>query len=182
MAQEDLVSEICVSLSAVQRWEMNLKYSREIGYKVILVSNQSSIAKGPMSEENFEGIKKRMKEDLSKEGAFLDGEYYCLHHPEAKVEELKGNCDCRKPKLGLLLQAAGDLGIDLSESWMIGDGLTDTKAVKDAGAKTILLGKMKCELCHLMTEEDAKPDVIASNLKEATEFILDKEAKCGNLH
>ena len=102
-----MVSEICVSLSTVQRWEMNLKYSREIGYKVILVSNQPSIAKGPMSEENFEGIKKRMKEDLSKEGAFLDGEYYCLHHPEAKVEELKGNCDCRKPKPGLLLQAGG---------------------------------------------------------------------------
>jgi phosphoglycolate phosphatase-like HAD superfamily hydrolase len=67
-------------------------------------------------------------------------------------------------------------------SWMIGNGLTDIKAGKDAGAKTILLGKVKCELYHLMTEGDAKPDVIVSNLKEATEFILNKEAKCGNLH
>lgn len=63
--------------------------------------------------------------DFSKESAFLDGEYYCFHHPEAKLEELKINCECRKPEPGLLLQAASEMGIDLPQSWMIGDGLTD---------------------------------------------------------
>ena len=148
-----------------------IKKFNEVGYKVILVSNQPGIAKGHMSEETFDKIRQKMKEELAKEGAFVDGEYYCFHHPEAKVELLKINCECRKPKPGLLLQAAQDMGIDLSQSWMIGDGLTDIKAGKDAGTRTILLGRMKCELCHLMDEENARPDVICSDLLEVTKMI-----------
>jgi len=151
-------------------------------YKVILASNQPGIARGNMSEETFQEISQKMKEELAKEGAFLDGEYYCFHHPEAKVETLKADCECRKPKPGLLLKAAKDMDIDLSQSWMIGDGLTDVKAGKQAGCRTILLGRMKCELCHLMDEEDARPDAIASNLTEAVQFILKQGAKHGNLH
>ena len=145
---------------------------RETDYKIILVSNQPGIAKGILSKVTLNEIKKKMKEELSKGGGSLDREYYCFHHPEAKVEKLKTNCECRKPNPGLLLQAAQDLDIDLSQSWMIGDGLTDVKAGKGAGVRTILLGKMKCELCHLMDEEDARPDAIVSNLKEAAQFIL----------
>jgi len=139
----------------------------EMGYKVILVSNQPGIAKGHMSKGTFDEIRKRMQEELAKEGAFLDGEYYCFHYPEAKVEGLRDNCECRKPKPGLLLQAAKEMDIDLSQSWMIGDGLTDVKAGKGAGTRTILLGRMKCELCHLMDEEDTHPDLVASSLLEA---------------
>ena len=82
-------------------------------YTVVLVSNQPGIAKGHMSREAFDRIKERMKEELAKGGACLDGEYYCLHHPEAVVAELRTNCECRKPKPGLLLQAAQDIDIDL---------------------------------------------------------------------
>jgi len=155
---------------------------REMDYKVILVSNQPGIAKGLISEETFDKVREKMKEELAKEGAFLDGEYYCLHHPEAKVEGLRANCECRKPEPGLLLQAAKDMDIDLSQSWMIGDGLTDVKAGKQAGCRTILLGRMRCELCRLMDEEDARPDAITSNLTEAAQFILKQGAKHGNLH
>jgi len=144
----------------------------ETGYKVILISNQPGIAKGHMSDESFEEIRKKMKEELAKEGAGLDGEYYCFHHPEAKVEKFKANCECRKPNPGLLLHAAQNLDVDLSQSWMIGDGLMDIKAGKGAGVRTILLGRVKCELCHLMDKENARPDAIASNLKEAVEVIL----------
>ena len=144
------------------------------GYKVIVISNQPGIAKGNMSEETFDKISQKMKEELAKEGAFLDGEYYCFHHPEARVERLKANCECRKPKPGLLLQAAQDMNIDLSQSWMIGDGLTDVKAGKRAECRTILLGRMKCELCRLMDEENARPEAIATNLKEAVQFILER--------
>ncbi len=149
-----------------------IKKFRDMNYKVILVSNQPGIAKGNLSEETFKKITSSMKQELAKDGAFLDGEYYCFHHPEAKIERLKANCACRKPKPGLLLQAAQDLDIDLSQSWMIGDGLTDIKAGKDAGTRTVLLGRMKCELCRLMDEEDARPDAIASNLMEAAQYIL----------
>jgi len=155
---------------------------RDMGYKVILVSNQPGIAKGKISEETFDKVRQKMEKELAKKGASLDGEYYCFHHPEAKVEGLRANCECRKPKPGLLLKAAKDMDIDLSQSWMIGDGLTDVKAGKQAGCRTILLGRMKCELCHLMDEEDASPDAIASNLTEATQFILKQGAKHGNLH
>ncbi len=149
-----------------------IKNFREVGYNIVLASNQPGVAKGNLSKETFEKIRQKMKEKLIKEGAFLDGEYYCFHHPEAKIQSLKATCECRKPKPGLLLQAAKDMGIDLSQSWMIGDGLTDVKAGKSAGTRTILLGRMKCELCHLMDEEDARPDAITLNLKEAAKFIL----------
>ena len=149
-----------------------IKKLRETDYKVVLVSNQPGIAKGNLSKGTFEAIRKKMKEELAREGAFLDGEYYCLHHPEAKVEELKANCGCRKPKAGLLLQAAKEMDINLSQSWMVGDGLTDVKAGKRAGCRTILLGRMKCELCHLMDKEDARPEAVVPNLKGAVQVIL----------
>ena len=159
-----------------------IKRFREMGYKVILTSNQPGIAKEHMSEETFDRVSKRMKKELAKEGAFLDHEYYCFHHPDARVEKLKKNCECRKPKPGLLLRAAKDMDINLSQSWMVGDGLTDVKAGKTAGTRTILLGRMKCELCHLMDEEDARPDAITSDLREAAQFISGRGGKRGNLH
>jgi len=154
-----------------------IKEFRDMDYKVILVSNQPGIAKGHMFEETFEKITRNMKQELAKKGVSLDGEYYCFHHPEAKIERLKANCECRKPKPGLLLQAAKDMDIDLSQSWMIGDGLTDIEAGKSAGTRTILVGRMKCELCHVMDEEDTRPDAITSNLEEAAQFILKQGAK-----
>jgi len=148
-----------------------IKKLQEAGYKVVIASNQPGIAKEHMSRETFDKIGQKMREELAKDGVRLDGEKYCLHHPEAKVKEFKVNCECRKPKPGMLLQAAQEMDIDLSQSWMIGDGLTDVKAGKEAGCKTILLGKTKCELCHLMDEEDARPDAIASYIGEAVEKI-----------
>jgi D,D-heptose 1,7-bisphosphate phosphatase len=149
----------------------------EADYKVILVSNQPGIAKGHMSQKTFDKIRMKMREELGREGAFLGGEYYCLHHPEAKIAKLRKDCECRKPKPGLLLQAAKEVDIDLSQSWMIGDGLTDVKAGKSAGTRTILLGQMKCELCHLMDEDGARPDAILPSIAEAAQFILEREGK-----
>ncbi len=159
-----------------------IKKLTEAGYKVGIVSNQPGIAKGHLSQETFEKLRQKMKEELAQNGAAVDGEYYCFHHPDAVIESLRANCECRKPKPGLLLQAAKDIDIDLSQSWMVGDGLTDVKAGKSAGCKTILLGRMKCELCHLMDEEDARPDAIATNLMEAVSIILNSEGKHGNLY
>jgi D-glycero-D-manno-heptose 1,7-bisphosphate phosphatase len=147
------------------------KLSKE-GYKVIIVSNQPGIAKGYLSQDGFEQIREKMISELEAQGAFLDGEYYCFHHPEAKVKRLKANCKCRKPEPGLLLKAAKELGIDLSLSWMIGDGLTDIMAGKGVGCRTILLGRMKCELCSLMDELNARPDFVAKTLIEAVKLIV----------
>jgi len=146
-----------------------------VGYKIIIVSNQPGIAKRHFSQETFGAITDTMRKEIAKQGASIDAEYYCLHHPDAKIDAMKIDCACRKPKPGLLLRAAEDMNIILSESWMIGDGLIDVKAGKSAGCKAVLLGRMKCELCFLMDEMDAKPDIIASNLLEAAHSILRQE-------
>ena len=155
---------------------------REMGYKVVLVSNQPGIAKGHLSHETFERIRQRMNDELARDGASLNGEYYCFHHPDAKVEQYRVNCDCRKPQPGLLLQAARDLDIDLSGSWMVGDGLTDIQAGKAAGVKTILLGNMKCELCQLMNGDGGRPEAITPDLLKTYQIILKWEEEHGNLY
>ena len=149
-----------------------IKRFQSAGYKVIIVSNQPGIAKGHMTLSNFKKIGETMKAQLGKEDASLDGEYYCLHHPEAIIEQYRRDCKCRKPKPGLILQAAEDMDIDVSQSWLIGDSLTDIKAGKNAGCHTMLLGKMRCELCDLMYNDGIKPDAIKLNLLEAVDLIL----------
>lgn len=149
---------------------------KELGFKVIIASNQPGIAKGHFSRETFRRIRERMLSQIERDGVRIDGEYYCFHHPEAVVEELRVNCDCRKPKPGLLLRASRELGIDLSSSWMVGDGIVDIKAGKEAGCWTIFIGRLKCDICRLMDENGARPDFIASNLLEAAK-IIEKETR-----
>jgi len=139
----------------------------QLGVKVVVVSNQPGIAKGKMTPQLFEEIRKKMKGLLRENGARLDAEYYCLHHPEARVSRYRSICNCRKPKPGLILKAAEDLNLELAGSYMVGDGLTDVIAGKAAGCRTILIGKKKCDVCKLMDVQDAKPDMIVANLLEA---------------
>jgi len=146
----------------------------ELGFKVVVVSNQPGIAKGKMTGELFEQIRSKMKKELEKEGARLDAEYYCLHHPDAIKKEYRVNCDCRKPKTGLFLRASSELGLDPSRSFSIGDSLMDIKAGKAAGYTTILIGSMKCDLCRLMDQEDARPDFIVGSLIKAVDIIRRK--------
>jgi len=143
----------------------------ELGFKVVVVSNQPAIAKGKMNEKLFAEIRLKMKNELESEGAHLDAEYYCLHHPDAIKEEYKVNCECRKPKPGLFLKASSELGLDPSRSFSIGDSLMDIKAGKAAGYKTILIGSMKCDLCRFMDQENAHPDFIARSLILAVDII-----------
>ena len=114
------------------------------GYLAIVVTNQPVIARGEVSFEEIEVIHNKMETLLGKEGAYLDAIYFCPHHPhkgyEGERPELKFDCDCRKPKPGMLLKAARDFNIDLAQSWMIGDGENDIKAGQNAGCRTALIG------------------------------------------
>lgn len=116
----------------------------ESGYLAIVVTNQPVIARGEVTVEELHHIHDKMETLLGREGAYLDGIYYCPHHPhkgyEGEIPELKIACNCRKPNPGMILKAAEDFNIDLSESWMIGDGENDIKAGCNAGCKTILIG------------------------------------------
>ena len=113
------------------------------GYLAIVVTNQPVIARGEVSFEELDEIHNKMETLLGFEGSYLDSIYFCPHHPhsgyEGEVKELKFDCDCRKPKPGMLLKAAEDFNIDLSQSWMVGDGESDIKAGKVAGCHTALL-------------------------------------------
>ena len=121
-----------------------IKKINSSGYLCILVTNQPVIARGEVTYEELEQIHNKLETLLGLQGAYIDGIYYCPHHPhkgyEGEVPELKIDCDCRKPKPGMLYKAAKDFNIDLSKSYMVGDSENDIKAGTLAGCKTVLVG------------------------------------------
>lgn len=135
------------------------------GYLAIVVTNQPVIARGEVGWEELQEIHNKMETLLDLEGVYLDGIYFCPHHPhkgyEGEIPELKFDCDCRKPKPGMLLKAAEDFNIDLSQSWMIGDGENDIKAGEVAGCKTALIG-----------EGNFNQSITGNSLLEIVEHIL----------
>ena len=95
----------------------------------------------------LEATTAKMRSELESQGARLDGVYYCLHHRDALLEEYRVSCNCRKPKPGLLLRAAGELGIDLSRSYVVVDGIMDIAAGQSVGATTLFISSRKCYVC-----------------------------------
>lgn len=139
----------------------------ESGYLAIVVTNQPVIARGEVTESELDAIHNKMETLLGRDGAYLDGIYYCPHHPDrgfaGEIAELKIECECRKPKPGMLLKAADDFNIDFSQSWMIGDSKSDVLAGKSAGCKTALIGK---------GHESFGQDACVSSLREFADMYL----------
>lgn len=145
-----------------------IKKINESGYLAIVVTNQPVIARGEVTFEELNRIHEKLETMLGTEGAYLDAIYYCPHHPhkgyEGEIKELKINCDCRKPKPGMLLKAYQDFNIDLNASWMIGDSENDVLCGKAAGCHTALI-----------SESNAfEADESGSSLLEIVERILPK--------
>jgi len=142
-----------------------VKLINSSGYLTIVVTNQPVIARGEVTVPELQLIHNKMETLLGAEGAYLDAIYYCPHHPhkgyEGEIPELKIECECRKPKPGMLLQAAKDFNISLADSWIIGDGENDVEAGKAAGCGTVLIGT-----------EDYSQEIIASSLLEAVNQIM----------
>jgi len=141
------------------------------GFAVIIISNQPGIAKGHFTAAVLQGFDRKLQAALKPAKARLDAAYYCLHHPEAVVKSLRKRCSCRKPGTGMLLQAARDLGISLSESYMVGDGLTDIEAGSRAGCQTIFIGRWKCECCQFIQPPGLHPTYVAKDLREVVRLI-----------
>lgn len=135
------------------------------GYLAVVITNQPVIARGEVTVPQLNEIHNKMETLLGQKGVYLDAIYYCPHHPhkgyEGEIPELKFDCSCRKPKPGMLLQAAADFNIDLSQSWMIGDGENDVKAGIAAGCKTALIG----------TESHGQDLTVASVLEFAEKIL-----------
>lgn len=122
-----------------------IKKINSLGYLAIVITNQPVIARGEVTLEQLQNIHNKLETILGREGAYLDGIYFCPHHPhkgyEGEIPELKIDCECRKPKPGLYIQAANDFNIDLSCSWMVGDSRNDIEAGNAVGCKTVLISK-----------------------------------------
>jgi len=145
----------------------------EAEYRVVLATNQPVLARGGCDEAMMRRIHAKLETDLGREGAYLDDIRLCPHHPHSgfpeEVRLLKRECDCRKPKPGMLLSAANDMGIDLSQSWMIGDSSTDMACAASAGVASILV----------LTGDAGRdrrvafwPDFVASDIGEAVDIIV----------
>ncbi|HSF16259.1 MAG TPA: HAD family hydrolase [Vicinamibacteria bacterium] len=140
---------------------------REEGYLAIVVTNQSGIARGLFDENLMHAIHDEFRTMLKKGGAELDGIYFCPHAPWE-------DCECRKPKSGMLRRAADDLGVDLARSWIVGDGYTDLEAGWAAGARAalVLTGSGRGALEHDGRRWERFPDVVAPDLHRAVCSIL----------
>ncbi|WP_396242739.1 D-glycero-beta-D-manno-heptose 1,7-bisphosphate 7-phosphatase [Hafnia alvei] len=141
---------------------------KEMGYALVLVTNQSGIARGMFTEDQFMHLTEWMDWSLADRGVDLDGVYYCPHHPEGTVEEFRQVCDCRKPQPGMLLSAKEELNIDMSASYIVGDKIEDLLAGEAASVGTKVLvrtGK------PVTPEAEAKADLVIKCLADLPKAI-----------
>jgi D,D-heptose 1,7-bisphosphate phosphatase len=145
------------------------------GFRAVLITNQPVLAKGFCTEADLAMIHKKLETLLGREHAFLDRLYYCPHHPEkgfaGERSDLKIECDCRKPKPGMIMQAARDLNLGLRASWLIGDSTTDLETAKNAGVKSALV---RTGYAGTDGKFSARPDVQADSVFDAVREILDR--------
>lgn len=145
------------------------------GIPVVVVTNQSGLARGYFPESLLDKVHETMEKELAEKGAHVDAIYICPHHPEAGREELRANCNCRKPKKGLFVRAAEDMGLDLSRSYVVGDRWSDLVAAENCGAAGILVltGYGRGELKYVGESQMVQPVRVAEDLEAAANWILE---------
>ncbi|MBU1138290.1 MAG: HAD family hydrolase, partial [Proteobacteria bacterium] len=141
---------------------------------VVVVSNQSGLARGYFPEELLSAVHEKMVRLLAEKGAHVDGIYYCPHHPEAKKKEFRKACSCRKPKPGLILQAAKEMNLAPEQSVVVGDRWSDIKTAANCGARSVLVrtGYGRGDELYIGPHQEIQPDYKAEDLREAVEWIL----------
>ncbi len=152
-----------------------LKGLRELGYRIVVVTNQPGIAKGTLTVQDLEAVNARLADLLAEEGGRWDDLFYSPYHPKggpwARPEYVRDTA-CRKPAPGMLLEAAQKHELDVARSWMVGDGLVDVQAGRRAGCRTILLCKAKLQdIERFVSMKDTEPDFLAGRLAEALQII-----------
>jgi len=144
------------------------------GFALVVISNQSGIARGYFTEADADAVDARLKELLALRGVTVAAMYRCPHWPDDERPESVAPCDCRKPKPGMLLRAAADLGLDLTRSWVVGDRLLDMQAGRAAGCRCVLVRGVPPH--H--PEEDfssAEPEYRAADLRDASRYIIEQD-------
>lgn len=144
----------------------------KLGFATVVVTNQPGVAKGTMTLDDVYAVNRRVARLLAAEHAEWDDIRFCPHHPKGKRRGFAKSCSCRKPKPGMLTDAAGDLGLSLKGSWMIGDGLSDMQAGRAAGCRTILVTKLKLDQVERFFElKHARPHFVARDLAGALKIL-----------
>jgi D-glycero-D-manno-heptose 1,7-bisphosphate phosphatase len=153
-----------------------IKKLNDANIPVVIVSNQSGLARGYFPEELLTSVHEKMIGLLAEKGAHVDGIYYCPHHPEAKEERFRESCNCRKPKPGLVLLAAEEMQLDPEKSFVVGDRWSDIKTAVNCGAKSILVrtGYGRGDEQFIGPFQKIQPNYKAEDLLEAVEIILSK--------
>jgi D-glycero-D-manno-heptose 1,7-bisphosphate phosphatase len=146
---------------------------KNAGYAAVVVTNQAAIARGLLTETELDRIHQHLQQQLKASGAALDGIYHCPHHPDFPTNSTRLACDCRKPEPGLIFRAAQDLELDLKQSYMIGDSLTDLQAGWNAGchAALVLTGHGKRTHSELGEDDLQRTYMIADSLEDVASRI-----------
>ncbi len=155
-----------------------IRRMNDAGFKVVLVTNQSGVARGYFPEERVHEAHARLGRMLNAEGARVDAVYYCPHHPKAGTSHYTMECDCRKPKTGLVDRAVKDLDIDIRHSYMVGDKWSDVELGQRAGLSVVLVesGFAHDDPGNIRPAQVRDPDFIARSLSEAADWIMNREA------
>ncbi len=148
-----------------------IKALQKKGYKIIVTSNQPDVALRNISEQTKENLKKRFEDLLKENRLTVDGIYYCFHHEKGVVKKYTKDCNCRKPKPGLLQKAIKDLRLDVDQSYMIGDRASDIAPAAKVGVTSILLDPKNSQANYL-TLHNVKPDYTIRHIEDALEIIL----------
>ena len=145
------------------------------GWLAILVTNQAGVARGYFSEDLIVNVHDQLKRDLQVASAQLDAIYYCAHHPSVGDPPYRFDCDCRKPKPGLIDQAVKDFSVDLAASWMVGDRYGDIELARNAGLNSafVLSGYGRGEWEYQRQSWKYQPDLVCENLLDAVQQIVD---------
>lgn len=154
-----------------------VKLLNEADWLAIVVTNQAGVARGYFSEEMVHVVHQQLKQELEDEGARLDAIYYCAHHPSVGEPPYRFDCDCRKPKPGLISHATNEFDIDLKASWMVGDRYSDIEMARNAGVNSafLLSGYGRGEWEHQRRNWQQQPDLVSENLLEAVKTITNIE-------
>jgi D-glycero-D-manno-heptose 1,7-bisphosphate phosphatase len=146
----------------------------ESGWLAILVTNQAGVARGYFTEEVITAVHDRLRKELAQGGARLDAIYYCAHHPTVGEPPYRSDCDCRKPRPGLVRRAAAEFDIDLAQSWMVGDRYSDTELARNSGVRSafVLSGYGRGEYEYQRNAWQHEPDLVAEDLLDAVRKIV----------
>jgi D-glycero-D-manno-heptose 1,7-bisphosphate phosphatase len=156
-----------------------IRLLNEHGFRAVVITNQSGVARGYFPESLIHQVHQKMQDLLKKEGARVDGVYYCPHHPDIGSPPYRQKCRCRKPATGLVEDAVKELDIDCSRSYVIGDRGVDIEFAPQIGAKGILVltGYGKGEWEYFRNQWKVRPDHVATDLYEAVQWILQQKGE-----